>query len=128
MPPSSSSHARRRADVAAGLRLIRRSGDAAADTVLRDRRLVAEFCRMLAPDAIDEVPSAPVDPAAGLTPRLRQTLQRLLAGDSEKEVARHLGVSPNTVHVYVRALYRHFDVNSRGELLARFVRTVHLNR
>lgn len=57
-----------------------------------------------------------------LSPRLRQTLARLLAGDSEKQVARHLQLSKNTVHVYVKALYRHFDVNSRGELLAKFVK------
>ena len=56
-----------------------------------------------------------------LSPRLRQTLERLLAGDSEKQIARHLGLSPHTVHVYVKALYRGFGVSSRGELLARFV-------
>lgn len=56
-----------------------------------------------------------------LSPRLRQTLQRLLAGDSEKQVARHLALSKNTVHVYVKALYREYNVNSRGELLAKFV-------
>ena len=56
-----------------------------------------------------------------LSPRLRQTLARLLAGDSEKQVARHLALSKNTVHVYVKGLYRHFGVNSRGELLAKFV-------
>jgi DNA-binding CsgD family transcriptional regulator len=62
------------------------------------------------------------DPNSGLSPRHRQTLQRLLAGDSEKQIAAHLGVSPHTVHVYVKALYRRFDVSSRGELLARFIR------
>jgi len=56
-----------------------------------------------------------------LSPRLRQTLDRLLAGDSEKQVARHLALSKNTVHVYVKALYREYNVNSRGELLAKFV-------
>ena len=56
-----------------------------------------------------------------LSRRLRQTLDRLLAGDSEKQVARHLALSKNTVHVYVKALYREYNVNSRGELLAKFV-------
>ena len=54
-----------------------------------------------------------------MSPRQRQTLRRLLAGDSEKQVAINLGVSRHTVHVYVKALYRHFEVASRGELLAR---------
>ena len=66
------------------------------------------------------------DPAAseqsvfgGLAPRLRQTLAALLTGASEKEVARNLGLSRNTVHHYVTDLYRHFQVSSRGELFAR---------
>jgi DNA-binding CsgD family transcriptional regulator len=58
----------------------------------------------------------------GLTPRLRQTLACLLEGDSEKQVALRLGLSMPTVHQYVTALYRTFGVNSRAELLARFVR------
>jgi DNA-binding CsgD family transcriptional regulator len=52
---------------------------------------------------------------------MAQTLERLLAGDSEKQIARHLAVSPHTVHVYVKALYKRFGVCSRGELFARFV-------
>jgi DNA-binding CsgD family transcriptional regulator len=55
----------------------------------------------------------------GLAPRLRQTLGLLMAGHSEKEIARRLGVSRNTVHKYVTALYRHFGVASRPELMAR---------
>ena len=53
-----------------------------------------------------------------LSPRLRQTLACLVEGNSEKQVAAQLGVSPTTVHQYVTALYRHFGVRSRGELLA----------
>jgi DNA-binding CsgD family transcriptional regulator len=62
------------------------------------------------------------DPCADLAPRLQQTLARLLAGDSEKEVARHLGLSRHTVHHYVVGLYRHFQVSSRGELLSQYFR------
>lgn len=64
----------------------------------------------------------PPAPAVSLSPRMRQTLERLLAGDSEKEIAVRLGVSRHTVHVYVKTLYRRFDVCSRWELFARFVR------
>ena len=68
-------------------------------------------------------PDVPLVSPAGLrlTDRQRQTLQLLLAGHSEKEVAAHLGVSPNTVHHYVKAIHRHFRVSSRSELLARWV-------
>jgi DNA-binding CsgD family transcriptional regulator len=58
----------------------------------------------------------------GLSKRLRQTLSLLLNGRSEKEVARHLNLSARTVHDYVTMLYRHFQVSSRAELLAYFIR------
>jgi DNA-binding CsgD family transcriptional regulator len=57
-----------------------------------------------------------------LSPRLRQTLACLLEGDSEKQVAARLGLSPTTVHEYVTALHRRFGVRSRGELLAYVLR------
>jgi len=56
-----------------------------------------------------------------LTPRQRQSLQCLLDGNSEKQIATRLGLSRHTVHVHVKALYRQMRVNSRGELMARFV-------
>jgi DNA-binding CsgD family transcriptional regulator len=62
------------------------------------------------------------DPTVGLPPRLRRTLACLLDGDSEKQVAVRLAVSRHTVHQYVKELYRHFDVTSRGELHARCAR------
>ena len=58
---------------------------------------------------------------ADLSPRMRQTLDRLLAGDSEKEIAAHFGRSRHTVHVYVKKLYLRFGVSSRGELFSLFV-------
>jgi len=58
---------------------------------------------------------------ASLPSRLRPVLRRLLAGDAEKQAALKLGLSVHTVHEYTRALYRSFGVNSRGELLARFI-------
>ena len=58
----------------------------------------------------------------GLSKRLSETLSLLLDGKSEKEAAREMGISPRTVHEYVTALYGHFRVSSRGELMAYFVR------
>jgi DNA-binding NarL/FixJ family response regulator len=57
-----------------------------------------------------------------LSPRLRQTLACLLEGDSEKQVAARLGLSYATAHQYVTALYRHFKVQSRAQLLAHVFR------
>jgi DNA-binding CsgD family transcriptional regulator len=57
-----------------------------------------------------------------LPPRWRQALDCLLDGDSEKQAALRLGISPLTLHEYVQGLHRHFGVSSRGELLAFFLR------
>jgi DNA-binding CsgD family transcriptional regulator len=57
-----------------------------------------------------------------LSVRTRQVLAGLLQGDAEKQIAYRLCISPTVVHEYVGKLYRHFQVNSRGELAARWVR------
>jgi DNA-binding CsgD family transcriptional regulator len=59
-----------------------------------------------------------------LAPRLRQTLGCLLEGDSEKQVAGRLGLSQATIHQYVTALYRHFGVKSRAQLLAHIIKRI----
>jgi DNA-binding CsgD family transcriptional regulator len=56
-----------------------------------------------------------------LQPRLKKVMKHLLEGDSEKQVAYKLKLSPHTVHEYVKNLYAELGVNSRGELLAQFV-------
>lgn len=58
----------------------------------------------------------------GLTPRLREVLDCLLNGDSEKQAAVKMRIRPTTVHDHVKRLYWHFGVNSRAELLAYFLR------
>lgn len=57
----------------------------------------------------------------GLQPRLKKVMKHLLEGDSEKQVALKLKLSPHTVHEYVKNLYAELGVCSRGELLAQFV-------
>lgn len=106
-------------NVGALARVVRALPSASPHSVQHKRAMVAEFCRLLG----SGFSAPPPDPTAGLPPRQIETLNRLLAGDSEKQIARRLEVSPHTVHVYVKALYKHFDVSSRGELLARFVRS-----
>jgi DNA-binding CsgD family transcriptional regulator len=59
-----------------------------------------------------------------LSPRLRQTLACLVEGDSEKQVAARLDLSHATAHQYVTALYRHFGVQSRAQLLAHIIRRI----
>ncbi len=56
-----------------------------------------------------------------LTTRQKQTLDHLLAGNSEKQAAASMGLSPHTVHIHIKSLYRTFNVNTRQELLAKFI-------
>jgi DNA-binding CsgD family transcriptional regulator len=58
----------------------------------------------------------------GLSRRLRETLSLLLEGRSEKQVAHAMNLGTRTVHDYVTRLYQHFQVSSRAELLAYFIR------
>ena len=59
------------------------------------------------------------EPGSDLPPRLNQTLNELLNGASEKQIAVKLKLSPHTIHNYVKALHQRFGVSSRGELLAK---------
>jgi hypothetical protein len=59
------------------------------------------------------------DPSAELPPRLVQTLDGVLRGESEKQIAFALGLSQHTVHNYIRALHSRFNVSSRAELIAK---------
>jgi DNA-binding CsgD family transcriptional regulator len=117
MPKESSS---RLGDVSA---LVRASATLAmpvnGESVDRRRRLVAMFCAMLG-DQVLEGKRLSSGPA--LSRRQRQTLELLLAGNAEKQIAARLNISRHTVHVYVKSLYKRFDVNSRPELLAKWVR------
>jgi DNA-binding CsgD family transcriptional regulator len=72
------------------------------------------------------VPAGKVAPHK-LSPRVAQTLTGLLEGLGEKQVARRLGISKNTVHTYVKELYASFGVNSRCELLALWIAGDHLS-
>jgi len=52
-----------------------------------------------------------------LPARLRDVLEGLVRGEAEKQIARRLGLSPNTVNRHVQRLYRRLEVRSRGELM-----------
>lgn len=55
-----------------------------------------------------------------LSRRERDVLQLLLTGDSEREIARALGLTPATTHQYVVAILRNFGAHSRAELMAQW--------
>lgn len=64
----------------------------------------------------------PGNPAAvaslGLTPREVEVLALLAAGQANKEIARALGVSPNTVKTHLARLYEKLGATSRTAAIA----------
>ena len=59
----------------------------------------------------------------GLSPRELEILDRLAAGESNKEIARRLGISPNTVKTHVARVYEKLAVQRRVQAVekARFL-------
>jgi DNA-binding CsgD family transcriptional regulator len=53
--------------------------------------------------------------ALGLTPREYEILEHLALGSSNKEIARALDVSPNTIKTHISNLYLKLDVTGRGK-------------
>jgi two-component system nitrate/nitrite response regulator NarL len=63
-----------------------------------------------------ELPAAKAESAVtDLTPREREILCHLAEGQSNKVIARHLGISDGTVKLHVKAILRKLDVHSRVE-------------
>src|SRR5437588_12735 len=110
-------------DVRELLRVLNELHALPSDPLLRKTRLPERPCRLVRAAWVYgfDLPLASPE-VASLPPRQRQTLQLLLAGHGEKQAASQLQVSTNTVHHYVKAIYRHFGVNSRSELLAKWVK------
>lgn len=81
--------------------------------------------------ALDDV-SNPNDPTrghvmgegmSGFSRRQRQVLDLILKGKSNKEIARHLGISLGTAKNYVATILRLRNASSRAQLLSSFVVT-----
>lgn len=53
----------------------------------------------------------------------RLALRGLLDGLPPSAIAEAMRISPHTLNGYTKAVYRHFGVNSRAQLLSRFLRT-----
>lgn len=59
------------------------------------------------------------DNQPALAPRVQATLDQLVTGASDKEIAERLALSPHTVRQYVKTLLRAYACSSRTELMAR---------
>jgi DNA-binding CsgD family transcriptional regulator len=100
--------------------LYRRFGE--GDFTPRDRSLVREMNSALA-QFVGGPLSRFSDPSpTNLSPRVRQVLRCLLEGDGDKQIATRLVLSPYTVNQYTKVIFTFFGVQSRAELLARWIR------
>jgi DNA-binding CsgD family transcriptional regulator len=107
-------------DEANGVIAAREHGE--PDFTPRQKAIIREGCALLAPLVGGPLARFAEPSPSALSPRARQVLRCLLEGDSDKQVARRLRVSGHTVNEYTKQIYRHFGVQSRAELLARWVR------
>ena len=66
---------------------------------------VAQVAEALAPD--------PASPFSTLSPRERDILRGIVQGDSNKQIARDLGIAETTVKIHVQHVLRKLDVSTR---------------
>jgi DNA-binding CsgD family transcriptional regulator len=108
------------ADESTGFLLCRKKGR--RDFSPRQRTIAQEAHAAISPH-VGRALARFADPSPmDLPPRARQVLACLLEGDGDKQVADRLGIGVHTVNQYTKAVFRHFAVRSRAELLARWVR------
>ena len=62
-------------------------------------------------------------PLSTLTRREMEVLADLASGRTNKQIARDLGVSLNTIKFHVRNLYQKLSVNSRGQAIALYLKS-----
>lgn len=63
------------------------------------------------------------NPLTTLTRRELEVLSDLASGRTNKQIARDLGVSLNTIKFHVRNLFQKLGVNSRGQAIAMYLRS-----
>jgi two-component system nitrate/nitrite response regulator NarL len=89
---------------------------ALSDIVVGKTVVAPELTGILARAVRKEPEPAPTRPALSeLTPREQEILCHLAAGQSNKAIARELGISDGTVKLHVKAILRKLAVHSRVE-------------
>jgi two-component system nitrate/nitrite response regulator NarP len=90
-------------------------------SVLMEAIVTVAAGRMLFPYI--DVRSIYDSPLSTLTRREMEVLADLASGRTNKQIARDLGVSLNTIKFHVRNLYQKLAVNSRGQAIALYLKS-----
>lgn len=102
------------------VRAIRDIGQGGAPLSTPVARLVVDSFQQA-----QQQPPGPVrpgqNPLAGLTPRERDILALLAEGDSSKQIATRLGLTPGTVRAYLHTIYEKLGVDNRTQAAVRFL-------
>jgi DNA-binding CsgD family transcriptional regulator len=109
------------AELRAQAKAFATSGEHARELFVR--RLAVRLTRLVGPDGpsvyVHLTPTAgqPVPALAQLSRRQRAVATALIEGATIAEAARALGMSPETVRSHLKAIYAHFGVSTRVELM-----------
>ena len=90
-------------------------------TVLLDTIAAVAAGRMVFPYI--DVRSIYDNPLSTLTRREMEVLADLASGRTNKQIARDLGISLNTIKFHVRNLFQKLGVNSRGQAISMYLRS-----
>lgn len=92
--------------------------DTAAAAALRGEAVGGRFDRDVAEAALAAMagaaPRAPARAAATLSQRETEVLRRISLGESNKEVARALALSPSTVRTHIESVFRKLECSTRA--------------
>lgn len=102
-----------------GVVLLRRQGRPPFDP--RHASLAHALFREVGPLHADTLRTEIAADVASLTSRQRVVLALLLDGGSIPAIATQLALSPWTVKDHVKVIYKHFQVNSRAQLLRKLI-------
>jgi DNA-binding NarL/FixJ family response regulator len=97
-----------RDELFAALKLVQAGGSPISSGIAR--RVAQVFRKPVATGPADET----------LSERERQVLDLLSHGHPEKQIADRLGISPHTVHTYIRRIYEKLHVHSHAQAVAKY--------
>ena len=89
--------------------------DAIAGRNVVAKELIGTMTRIIQGKPTQQEALQPATPLSELTPREQEILSHIAEGESNKVIARNLGISDGTVKLHVKAILRKLGVHSRVE-------------